>query len=235
MIKKILFLSLIFCSPVFLHAQEFEKKSSISISVGPSIPVGTFALKDIADDKAGLASVGGFATIAYQYQFSRFFGLVGALNGRIHGVDKNALQLYTVPTGSGSSLSLTTTTWNFFSIMAGISQLIPITKDEKLTLEVKEQVGIQFSNSPEIQIAGFIPGVGTINSIEQSQSKKSFAYGLSFGFNYKIGEKLGLKFHSEYQGASPRFAYANGDVVSTYGLRQNTSAINVGLGLSLGF
>lgn len=232
--KKSLFLSLFFLASFGVYAQNFKKESSIAISVGPSFPVGEFANKNLYDERDGLASVGGYASIAYNYQFSRFFGAVAAVDGRIHGVDKNALKAYTLPTGSGASLSLETSTWRFLRAMVGVSQTVPITKNEKLALEVKELIGVQFSNSPEVKTTGFIPGVGSLNGVQESQSKNSFAYGLGIGLNYKVANKLKLKLFGEYQGSSPTFIYDIGDIAKNQ-IKQETGAINVGLGLAFGF
>ncbi len=232
--KKILLLSLVVLASFNVYAQNFKKESSITIAVGPSFPIGEFANKNLYDNKAGLASVGGFASIGYGYQFSKFFGAIASVTGRIHGVDKNALQTYTLPIGSGSSLSLKTSTWRFLRVMAGLSQSIPITKNEKLSLEIKELIGIQFINSPEIQMVGFIPGIGSINTVEESQSENSLAYGLGIGLNFKVDNKLKLKIFSDYQGgARPKFTYV--DVTAVKQIHQETSVINVGLGLAIGF
>ena len=235
MIRKIFILSLISVISFNVYAQNFKKESSLTIAIGPSFPLGEFADKDLYNEKDGLASVGGYASIAYGYQFSRFFGAIASIDGRIHGVDKDALKAYTLPTGSGASMSLETSTWRFLRIMTGISQTVPITKNEKLALEIKELIGIQFSNSPEVQTSGFIPGVGSLNNVEESQSVNSFAFGLGLGFKYKLGDNLGLKFFGEYQGANPSFKYNYDDVSKTYEVKQQTSAFNAGLGISFGF
>lgn len=231
--KKSLFLSLIVFASFSVYAQNFKKESSITIAVGPSFPIGEFANKNLYDDKAGLASVGGFASLAYEHRFSKFFGVVASASGRIHGVDKNALQTYALPTGSGSSLSLRTSTWRFLRVVVGLSQTIPIAKKEMLSLEIRELIGIQFSNSPEIQTLGFIPGIGSINNVEGSQSANSLAYGLGIGLNYKVSNNLKLKMFGDYQGASPKFTYVNTTAIKD--IYQETGVVNVGIGLAIVF
>jgi len=237
MIKKILFLSLISLVSAVTNAQDFKKHSSITIAVGPSIPTGEFANKDFFDEKSGLADVGGYAHVGYSYQFSRFFGAVAAVSGRIHGVNKNALQTYALPTGSGSSLNLRTTTWRFLNLMGGISQTVPLTTNEKLTVELREMVGIQFSNSPEIQTSGFIPGIGSLANVQKSQAVNSLAYSLGFGVNYIVASNLGLKLFGDYQGASPAFSFTTypADAPVEQKIKQQTSAVSLGLGVTFGF
>jgi hypothetical protein len=236
--KEKLLLSLLILAFFSVSAQDFKKQSAITLAVGPSIPVGTFADKNLYDEKAGLAAVGGFANISYSNQFSKFFGVLATLGGRINGVDKNALGSYSLPTGSGATLGIEASTWQFFSVMGGLFQTVPITSNEKLTFEIKEMIGVQFSSSPEITTTGFIPGVGSLNSTEERQSVSSLAYALGLGFKYKLGGNLGLKLFGDYQGASPKFTFIGSgpaDEPIEQKLKQNTSAINVGLGLSFGF
>ena len=236
--KEKLLLSLLFLACFSASAQEFKKQSSITLAAGPSFPVGAFADKDLYNDKSGLASVGGFANLSYSYQFSKFFGATAAVGGRIHGVDKNALGSYSLPTGSGATMGIEASTWQFFSVMGGIFQTIPITSNEKLTFEVKEMIGVQFSNSPEIKVTGFIPGVGSLDGTEERQSVNSLAYALGLGFKYKLDSNIGLKLFGEYQGASPKFTYTTtspADAPVEQKMKQNTSAVNVGLGLAFGF
>ena len=236
--KEKLLLSLLFLAYFSVSAQDFKKQSAITVAVGPSIPVGTFADKNLYDEKAGLATAGGFANISYTYQFSKFFGAIASVGGRINGVDKNALGSYSLPTGSGATLGIEASTWQFFSVMGGIFQTIPITSDEKLTFEVKEMIGVQFSSSPEIKTTGFIPGVGSLNSTEERQSVSSLGYALGLGFKYKLGSNLGLKLFGDYQGAGPKFKFIDSgpaDELVEMKMKQNTSTINVGLGLSFGF
>lgn len=234
--KEKLLLSLLFLAYFSVSAQEFNKQSTITLSGGPSFPVGAFANTDLYDNSAGLATVGGFANISYSYQFSKFFGTVAAVGGRIHGVDKNALGNYILPTGSGATFGIEASNWQFFSVMGGIFQTVPITSNEKLTFEIKEMIGVQFSSSPEIKTTGFIPGVGSLNSTEERQSVSSLAYALGLGFKYKLSKSLAFKLFGDYQGASPKFTY---DDFSTGAatkkkIAQETSSLSIGLGLSFG-
>ncbi len=235
--KKILFLSFIFLVSFSVSAQDFKKESSIAISFGPSFPVGSFADKDLYNEKAGLAAIGGFGSVSYAYQFSKFFGAIAGISARINGVDKNALQNYRLPTGGGATFGIEASTWRFFSLMGGIFQTVPITSNYKLTFEIKEMVGVQFSNSPKVTTSGFIPGIGSLNDVKESQSVSSLAYGLGLGLNYKMANKLKFKLFGEYQGAGPKFTYVDTSLIipSVKQIKQETGTINVGLGLVFGF
>lgn len=232
--KKILLLSMLLA--FYLQAMA-QSRSSISIAVGPSFPIGDFGSKNIANTESGLAAVGGFAAISYNYQFSNFFGVTASIKGSIHGIDKNALNSYSLPTGSGASLTLETTPWKFANIMGGMYQTIPVTNDEKLVLQIKELVGMQLNNSPEVKSTGYIPGIGSLNGIMKSESSTSFTYLFGLGFKYNLNKGLGLLLFGEYAGTNPKFTVTTypADAPVKQKMAQGVSVVDLGIGLNISF
>ncbi|KQC00661.1 outer membrane beta-barrel protein [Pedobacter sp. Hv1] len=235
--KKILLFSLISFVYFNVNAQTVSQKSSIGITVGPSFPVGDFASKDLSNSQSGLAKVGGFLGIDYSYRFSKYFGAIVSAQGRIHGVDEKALSTYAVPDGSGASLSIATGTWKMGAIMAGIFQVVPLTKDEKLNLEIRALGGYQSTSSPKVDVKISIPGMGSFQDTQESESAGSFAYVVGAGLKYSLSPSLALKLSGDYNGAQPKFTVTTypADAPVTQQVKQSIGTFNVGIGLAIGF
>ncbi|TKC10015.1 hypothetical protein FA048_07345 [Pedobacter polaris] len=234
--KKLLLSVLLLSSSITTFAQNNFKKSSAFIELGPSIPTGDFASKVASDEKAGLATTGFYFDLGYQYQFSKNVGAIAMFNWRINGIDKQALN-YSLPTGSGGSMSVTTTTWRMASILGGLNQSFPLIKNEKLSIEFRELAGVQFSSSPEINVSYNIPGVGSSSGKQESSNATSFSYLLGLGFKYKLSNSLGLRLNADYHSSNPKFTVITypADAPVEHKSEQKISTINVGVGLVIGF
>src|SRR5690349_13756881 len=88
-LMKPLFLALFVCvltSPCY---------SQISLSIGPSLPVGEFASKDGTDPSSGVAKLGALADLSYMTPAKDHLGLIGTVRWRINPVSKEgALGLF---------------------------------------------------------------------------------------------------------------------------------------------
>ena len=219
-------------------AQSAIQKSSFTIGLGPSFPIGDFASKNAGDDRAGLAATGFHVNLGYQYQFSQYVGAILLLNGRTHGIAKDALRI-SVPDGSGASASASATTWKMGSILAGLSQSFPLTNSKAFAIEFREAAGVQFTSSPEINVNYNIPGVGSAAGNQDAQSGTSFGLLLGMGFKYQLSDKLGLKLYGDFNGSNAHFkafTVTTGDVITIVpASKQNTGTIDVGVGLTVGF
>lgn len=233
---KKLFLSVLFFSiAAITFAQNVAKKSSVFVDLGASLPTGDFASKNVSDEKDGLATTGFFFDLGYQYQFSKNVGAIAMFNWKINGIDKNALN-YSLPTGSGGSMSITTTTWRMAAVLGGLTQSFAITKDEKLAIEFRELAGVQFSSSPEVNLSYSIPGIGSSSSKQESSDATSFSYLLGMGFKYKLSETLGLRLMADYHTSNPKFTLVSypADAPVEYLSEQKIGTFNVGVGLVIG-
>lgn len=232
--KKILILG-ISCLCYFGAAAQISK-SAVNISVGPSFPTGDFGSKNLYDNNSGLATTGAFAEISYSYQFSKFFGFIAAVKGKVHSVDKSTLASYSVPEGVGASLSISATPWRAGNIMAGAFQSIPITSDEKFVFEIKEMAGVQFTKSPAIKVSVVVPNMGSFTSNEEAQNATSFAYTFGLGFKYNINKTIGLRLYGDYNGTRPTFTFTSypADAPEQQEFKQNINTFDLGLGIAIG-
>ena len=235
--KKILLFSLISFVYFNVNAQTITHKSTLGITVGPSFPLGDFGNKDLSSSQSGLAKVGGFLGIDYGYRFSKYFGAMVSAQGRVYGVDEKALATYAIPEGVGAGLSISSSTWKMGAIMAGVFQIVPLTKDEKLNLEVRALGGYQSTSSPKVDVRISIPGMGSFQNTQESESVGSFAYLVGAGLKYSLSSSIALKLNGDYNGAQPKFTVTTypADAPVRQKVKQSIGAFNVGVGLAIGF
>lgn len=227
---------LLLLSSVSVFAQTSSKKSSIFIDLGASFPTGDFNAKNVADEKAGLATTGFFIDLGYQYQFSKSIGAIAMFGWKTNGIDKNSLN-YSLPTGSGGSMSINAEAWQMANVLAGLTQSISLTKNEKFFLEFRELAGVQFSSSPEINFNYSIPGIGSGSNKQEKSNASSFIFLLGTGFKYMLSDKIGLKLSADYMSSNPKFMVITypADAPVEHQSEQKISSLNIGAGLVLSF
>lgn len=107
-----------------LFAQNNEKKGFIGISIGPAIPIGSFANKSLSDPHAGFAKTGySDSFINFGYLFNKKFGISASIFYNEHNVDK----------------SVTEDWWKLSGVTAGPMYALPLS--EKLTFDIKAKIG----------------------------------------------------------------------------------------------
>jgi len=235
--KKILLSILLFSASCTAFSQSTPGKSAVFIGLGPSLPVGQFGLKDATNEDAGMAAVGFYLDFGYQYQFSKNVGAIAMFKGKIHGLSKDALN-YALPTGSGGSISIESSTWKMGSVLLGLSQRLPLIKSNAFAIEFREAAGVQFTSSPRLNVRYNIPGIGSSNVTQESQSASSFAYLLGVSFSYQLDSHLALKLYGDYNNSNVKFkditVTTEGNTTVIAAPHQKTGTIDVGLGLTIG-
>lgn len=235
--KRLLFSALLLFCSVSIFAQSSVKKSSLYIGLGPSFPVGDFSLKKASDERSGLAATGFYVDLGYQYQLSKMVGVIAVLKGKIHGIAKDALN-YSLPDGSGGSMSISTTSWKTGTVLGGLTQTFALSKNKNFAIEFREAAGVQFTSSPEVNVSYNIPGIGSSSGNQEPQSATSFAYMAGLAFKYKLNNNLGLKLYGDFNNSNVSFkgytATAYGTTIAVPPNKQKTGTVDVGLGLTIG-
>lgn len=203
---------------------QYSKKSAINVLGGTSFPVGDFGNKYTTNPDAGLAKLGAFLALEYDYPLLKDIYLTGRVGGSIHGIDF----AYSAPTGS--SLNMTTTNWKNANLFAGFSYMPKITN--KLNFIARAMGGYQYTSSPEVKIniSGYFNG----SSNQASVGSSSFGMLLGLGFDYSVASDIGLRFIADYANANPKFkvSQTSGNVATTSPTAQKIELVNLGVGLS---
>lgn len=220
---SVLFASILLISAATSFAQN-SKKSAMNILAGPSFPVADFGNKFSDNPKAGLAKLGAFLSIEYDYQLVNDIYVTGRLSGSIHGIDFK----YGAPTGS--SLNMSTTNWKNANLFAGFSYMPQITN--RLNFIARAMGGYQYTNSPEVKIN--ISGSFNGSSTQESAGAGSFGMLFGLGFNYDVASDIGLRIIADYGNANPKFevSQTSANVVNSAPTSQKIEMVNLGVGIS---
>lgn len=230
--KKTLFLFvLIFCSATFSYSQN---KGYVSISIGPSIPIGDFASKDVNNNSAGFAKTGAVLDISFAYKLGKNLGVCAMLRGQADNFD-NAAFGNVLAIQTGVNWSVKSNPWSIGGLMFGANASYPINK--KISFESKAMIGFLRVASPEINTT--ISGTGGANWVKQnSVVSTSFSYLLCGGFKFDIGKKTCLLTNLDYLVSKPEFrnvevTSSNGGAPQLSTFRQSIQTINFSIGVGL--
>jgi opacity protein-like surface antigen len=220
---SVLIASILLISTTSLFAQN-SKKSAINILAGPSFPIADFGNKFSDNPKAGLAKLGAFLAVEYDYQLAKDIYLTGRLSGSIHGIDFE----YGAPTGS--SLNMSTTNWKNANLFAGFSYMPQLTN--RLNFIARAIGGYQYTSSPEVKIN--ISGSFNGSSTQESVGASSFGMLFGLGFNYEVTSDIGLRIIADYGNANPKFevTQSSGNVATSAPSSQKIEMVNLGVGIS---
>jgi hypothetical protein len=223
--KKILLLfSLTAFKITFVFSQRFKDKGTISISVGPALPVGKFSAKDINDNIAGFAKPGQSVSVSYSKLVSKNWGIAIDIRGQRNPLNTTALKnsLSTAKISQGISFwsgsvtnipppQLTTViypnwqfekkAWLYGALLLGPTGQFTVDKSNKITLITKAMIGAVYAQSPATK-GSSITDTATAR-IEQSKSSAfGFIYSFSGGVNYSLNKKVFLSATLTYAGTN---------------------------------
>ena len=68
------------------------RDNQLSVSIGPSFPVGSYADKNINDEKAGIAATGGAFYLSYVGKTQKKINIVASLRGQINPLDRRTIE-----------------------------------------------------------------------------------------------------------------------------------------------
>ena len=89
--KKVIF-SLVALLTIATQSYAQDQKGYIGISIGPSIPTGDLASKDVDNEASGWANTGAIVDISFAYKLGEGnFGITALLRGQTNPTDAQAI------------------------------------------------------------------------------------------------------------------------------------------------
>ena len=188
----------------------FTQKSSISLSFGPSFPIGSYGTKEIKSSSTGFAKTGTALNISFSHLVKQNWGLSLTAFGQRNNYDTKAMEdAFADPKFSGLLIfsnsipipnpnpSYTTypnwkfekDSWWIGGLMAGGFMQFPSRFSQDFLFTIKAQVGAVYVESPETKGVSVTDTV--IASFSQSGSQgMGFSYTLGAGAKYNLSKKL---------------------------------------------
>jgi len=261
MTKASLKFFMLFLLKTFLLPDLFSQNhSSLSLSIGTSLPIGSFSSDDTKNRNAGLAKAGAVLNLKYARVIPKEkFGLGVLLRASVNGLNTNALidSYYDSNPLPQLNWQKKVSGWREFSILPGI--IYTILSYKKIQIQSGLYIGAAYTKSPKYSLNG--NGSYTNSSgrnlekdvtFEQDQANAvAFTGALQGGFKYPINKRLSLIMDFEYHYLKPTFKDVRqigyGQTViepggpsntslfhyeSQFNIRQNMNTINFTIGLS---
>jgi hypothetical protein len=207
----------------------------ISLSAGPSIPLGDFADNNIKNSNAGFANVGSKLELNAGFKLVKSVDLAFKLFYSANGYDASTLTRKLEMENPGTKWTTTGRSWDIYGGLVGLSYSYPLTK--KFVSDYKIQTGIMQTSIPQMKVTGSNGSVIT----EDSESASSVVYLISIGGHYPVLRLVDLVGNLEYLGSSPSFdnikntsnlpGYSN----TTKSFKQNISLLSINFGFRVKF
>ena len=194
-----------------------SSQSSLNLSLGPSIPVGSFASKNGFSPTAGLANIGAAAAIEYDHSISHtHFSWTASLRGQFNGVSKSATEAPFETQFAGYQWSMNNSYWTSIAALIGASYEWPLTP--KLSAQIKLAAGIAGCWSPKQNITGIrdSAGFGATDLVEaslKSVNTTTFTALAGIGIAYKWRPRWSLTARIDYDWLKPTFKNVTPQIV----------------------
>lgn len=212
MLKHFILLSIISITALSdCFSQNIDGRSFLSVSAGPSFPIGNFSNTDSGNELAGFAKTGEEVTISYTRKLNQHFGIVATLLGQRNGLNTKSLKQqfsrtkFVDPNTSFSAGNINPAdpsqlpephynyvyysnwniekhTWLSGSLLLGGSGIFPV-QDSKLTFIIKGMAGVIYISSPKIEASDFTKEEAS-NIINTSKIDIEQSSESAFGFSY---------------------------------------------------
>jgi hypothetical protein len=192
------------------HAQVSNSSNSISLSLGPSFPVGSYGNKEINGSSNGFAKPGPALNISFSHLINKNWGLSLTAFGQRNNYDTKAMedafakQAFYGPLVFSSYFPLPNPTptyttypnwkfekneWWIGGLMAGAYMQFPSKFSQDFLFTIKAQAGAVYVESPETK------GVSTTDTVIAGFSQSGshgigFSYSIGAGAQYKLSKKL---------------------------------------------
>jgi len=218
--KKTLVLCLVFS---LVASRGFtQSKGSLTLSIGPTIPLGDFASKNGFAASAGLANVGALADISYQHPLGNSrFGWMARLRGSFNGVSKKATLAPFEAEFPGHRWSMNNSHWTTVAALLGWYYKLPLTP--KLSLQADIGLGAAESWSPKQSITGIRDSVGfgpvdLVQANLHSVSTTAFTGLTGLAVCYRWNSHWALMARADYVYLKPTFHNVTAQLINAQNL-----------------
>jgi hypothetical protein len=183
--------------------------SQISLSIGPSLPVGEFASKNGSDPASGMAKPGALADLSYMSPPKAHLGLIGTIRWRVNPVSKDgALGIFQQAYPS-FQWSMSSHSWSAGAVMAGVYYTASVTP--KLSFQGALMAGAAEVYAQDWAIRGIRDSTATGGHVDVgfADNKKmhttTFTAMAKAGISYRLTGRLSFVASLDYWYLKPAF------------------------------
>ena len=203
-----------------------QKTAFLTLTAGPSLPMGDFRSADLYNENAGFAKTGFNIDLQGGYYFTKNVALSGSVFFSQYSLDQQKLREQFAQEFPGSQFTLSLDHWQYYGIVVG--PMVTWDASPKTFFDFDLMTGIANANSPKTEV--------TLEGTQATQSEDwATVAPIRFGTTarFQIGEKGYLAAGIHYIYMKPEFETTIAEVTSTF--RQKIESVNVTFGVGIKF
>lgn len=172
-----------------------SRRTIISFSLSPAIPIGNFASKSVTNPNAGFATFGSGSQLYIGHDLSKRIGICAMSYFSSFPFDNSVVKLFQQVGGGGYQFDMTSNKWRVSSYMIGAYDIFSVKKSSKgdISLFDRAMLGFATTNSPDLVVNGS-KGSSFIRIEQSSQSTTSFCYSFGLGVRYTTVKRLSVSY-----------------------------------------
>lgn len=238
-----------------------NKTNELSLSFGPSFPLGDYSNTSLNNKFSGFAKTGQAISINYSRRLKNNLGLEAMLYGQRNPINTSAFANELSKSGGFTNWTVNEKSWYATSLLLGISKELAISSGKnKISIKPNVLAGVAYAQSPSIKAESKMNDMYA--KFTQSKSN-GFGASILVGtlVSYQLSPVIGLSFHLEYLTTSKitfdnitsEFAATNGGLVipglyeisnsrnppiysqSNFSQKNSINALNTKLGINFYF
>ena len=201
-------IAIISCTTLSVFSQNISSKNSITLSAGPSIPVGNYGKTEKENIHLGFSSAGISASISYNYKLNKTIGLEAMVYGQQNSLNNSAMEKDLSETGFlgqqpgyYSNWSVEKEKWQIGSVMVGATGEFPLINSSKFSFIGRALFGLAYVKCPDLKADSRQDNAYAVFSGKYGSNTGS-SWLISPGVNYKLSNRLNLILNAEYFGTA---------------------------------
>ena len=203
-----------------------QKTAFLTLTAGPSMPLGDFRSTDLYNENAGFAKTGFNVDLQGGYYFTKNVAVSGSAFFSQYSLDVQKLREQFAQEFPGSQFTLSLDHWQYYGIVVG--PMVTWDASPKTFFDFDLMTGIANANSPKTEVA-----------LEGTQATQSEDWAtvvplrLGTTARFQMGKKGYLAAGLHYVYMKPEFETTIDGVTATF--RQKIEAVNVTFGVAIRF
>jgi hypothetical protein len=218
-----------------LYAQKSDTLSrwQLSISSGPSIPIGKFGSKNINDAQSAFAKTGAVLGLTAGYRVGRYWGISLTVDGESHQVDDHVASNRMDALNSTTGYFYGSTPWRMGRGMVGLFGEFPLDADGQWEWIAGVSTGALVTALPSVYILEGNPSSGAPTPLSNGTyagtyftddaMRWAFAYDGRLGFRYNL-DHVFFDLQADYAAATLNTPYTKTSLGSQVSEGQEPSA-----------
>jgi hypothetical protein len=187
-------------------SQTSQDRGYLSLTFGPSIPLGAFANKNVYSQTSGLAKTGQIVSLSYTHLLNHRVGIAITAHGQRNPVDLQAIE-NSISNTDFRDWNFDKTSWLLAGLLVGGYRPFPLIKSNDTYLILETMVGAIYAKSPELT-GNSMTDSSTAHAEQTRASGFGFIYIIKSGINHNLNKKLFISASLEYLGTS-KISFSN--------------------------